>query len=40
VWAASGSPIFGGLRSIRLKTIGPEAILEDRFAGLPGSSKR
>lgn len=34
VWAASGSPIFDELRSILLKTIGPKAVLEERFAGL------
>ena len=36
VWAAAGSPIFGELRSILLKTIGPKAVLEERFAGLHG----
>lgn len=36
VWAASSTPIFDELRSILLKTIGPKAVLEKRFAGLPG----
>lgn len=36
VWAASSSPIFDELRSILLKTIGPKAVLEARFAGLRG----
>lgn len=36
VWAASSSPIFDELRSILLKTIGPKAVLEERFAGLGG----
>lgn len=36
VWAASGSPIFDELRSMLLKTIGPKAVLEERFAGLDG----
>ncbi|MDQ2845823.1 MAG: MarR family transcriptional regulator [Actinomycetota bacterium] len=36
VWAASGSPIFDELHSILLKTIGPKAVLEERFAGLHG----
>lgn len=36
VRAASNSPIFDELRSILLKTIGPKAVLEERFAGLRG----
>jgi predicted nucleotidyltransferase len=36
VWAAPSSPIFDELRSILLKTIGPKAVLEERFAGLRG----
>lgn len=36
VWAASASPIFDELRALLLKTIGPKAVLEDRFTGLPG----
>jgi len=36
VWAASSSPIFDELRSILLKTIGPKAVLEERYAGLRG----
>lgn len=36
VWAASTSPIFDELRSILVKTIGPKAVLEQRFTGLPG----
>jgi predicted nucleotidyltransferase len=36
VWAASSSPIFDELRSILLKTIGPKAVLEERFAGMRG----
>jgi len=34
VWAATDSAIFDELRSILLKTIGPEAVLEKRFTGL------
>ncbi len=36
VWAASSSPIFDELRSILIKTIGPTAVLEERFAGIRG----
>ncbi|MHB8450188.1 MAG: MarR family transcriptional regulator [Mycobacteriales bacterium] len=36
VWAATTSPIFGELRSILLKTIGPKAVLEERLRGLHG----
>jgi hypothetical protein len=36
VWAAASSPIFDELRSILLKTIGPKAVLEERFTGMRG----
>lgn len=40
VWAASSSPIFDELRSILLKTIGPKAVLEARFADRAASAER
>jgi len=36
VWAASTSPIFDEVSSILLKTVGPKAVLEERFSGLTG----
>lgn len=36
VWAATTSPIFDELHSILLKTVGPRAVLEKQFRGLPG----
>lgn len=36
VWAATTSPIFDELRSILLKTIGPRAVLERQYQGVPG----
>jgi hypothetical protein len=35
VWANATSPIFDELRSILLKTIGPKAVIEQQFRGLP-----
>lgn len=37
VWAASGSPIFGELQSLLLKTAGPKRVLEEELAGLRGA---
>lgn len=36
MWAATGSPIFGELQSLLLKTVGPKWVLEEELAGLPG----
>jgi predicted nucleotidyltransferase len=36
VWANTTSPIFEGLHSILLTTIGPKAVLETQLRGLPG----
>jgi predicted nucleotidyltransferase len=36
VWAATTSPIFDELHSILLKTIGPKAVLEERFRDVRG----
>jgi MarR family len=36
VWAATTSPIFDELRSILQKTIGPKAVLEQQYQGVPG----
>lgn len=36
VWAAATSPIFDELRSLLIKTVGPKAVLEDRFRGMRG----
>ncbi len=36
VWAATTSPIFDELRSILLKTIGPQPVLERRLHTVPG----
>jgi predicted nucleotidyltransferase len=36
VWAASTSPIFAELRGLLMKTIGPKAVLEERFGGMRG----
>jgi hypothetical protein len=36
MWAAATSPIFNELQSLLIKTIGPGAVLEDRFRGVRG----
>jgi predicted nucleotidyltransferase len=36
VWAAATSPIFNELQSLLIKTVGPRAVLEDRFRGVRG----